>query len=137
MLCIYQSSNSVLFFSYPILMFIFVSVSWWLKFLYPALFATVRQSAWPLLRFSTCFSSLLNGLHSFFIIFTRFCGRLMSFPSFFSHLSRLSFLSPLLHINAMQDLWRKLPITQTLLPRHDTSQFSLTRDTTKELGIGK
>ena len=94
MLCIYQSSNSVLFFPYPILMFIFVSVSLWLKFLYPALFATMRQSAWLLLRFSTCFLSLLNGLYSFFIIFTRFCGRLMSFPSFFSHLSRFSFLSP-------------------------------------------
>ena len=90
-----------------------------------------------LLRFSTCFSSLLNGLYSFFIIFTRFCHRLMSFPSFFNHLSRFSFLSPLLHINAMQDLWRKLLVTQTLLPRHNTMQFSLARDTTKELGIGK
>ena len=137
MLCLYQSSNSILFFPYPILMFIFVSVSWWLKFPFPALFAIMRQSAWPLLRFFTCFSSLLNSLYSFFIIFTRFCRRLMSFPSFFSHLSRFSFLSPLLHINAMQDLWRKLPVTQTLLPRHNTMQFSLTKDTTKELGIGK
>ena len=137
MLCLYRSSNFVLFFPYPILMFTFVSVSWWLKFPYLALFAIMRQSAWPLLRFSTCFSSFLNGLYSFFIIFTRFCHRLMSFPSFFSHLSRFSFLSHLLHINAMQDLWRKFPVTWALLPRHNTLQFSLTRDTTKELGIGK
>ena len=137
MLCLYWSSNSVLFFPYPIIMFIFVSVSWWLKFPFPALFAIMRQECLALLRFFTCFSSLLNGLYSFFIIFTRFCHRLMSFPSFFNHLSRFSFLSPLLHINAMQDLWRKLSVTQTLLPRHNTMQFSLTRDTTKELGIGK
>nr|POE58932.1 f-actin-capping protein subunit alpha [Quercus suber] len=38
---------------------------------------------------------------------------------------------------SLEDLWRKLPVTQTLLPRHNTMQFSLTRDTTKELGIGK
>ena len=137
MLCLYQSSNFVLFFSLPN-SYVHICFSLLMtEFQYPTLFATMRQSAWPLLRFSTCFSSLLSGLYSFFIIFTRFCGRLMSFPSFFSHLSRFSFPSPLLHINAMQNLWRKHPVTQSLFPRHNTLQFSLIRDTTKELGIGK
>ena len=37
----------------------------------------------------------------------------------------------------LQDLRRKLPVTRTLFPWHNTLQFSLTRDITKELGIGK
>lgn len=37
----------------------------------------------------------------------------------------------------MQDLRRKLPVTRTLFPWQNTLQFSLTRDITKELGIGK
>lgn len=37
----------------------------------------------------------------------------------------------------MQDLRRKLPVTRTLFPWHNTMQFSLTRDISKELGIGK
>lgn len=36
-----------------------------------------------------------------------------------------------------KDLRRKLPVTRTLFPWHNTMQFSLTRDITKELGIGK
>ncbi|XP_068659794.1 F-actin-capping protein subunit alpha [Aristolochia californica] len=36
-----------------------------------------------------------------------------------------------------KDLRRKLPVTRTLFPWHNTLQFSLTRDVTKELGIGK
>uniref|UniRef100_A0A9I9CIP5 F-actin-capping protein subunit alpha n=1 Tax=Cucumis melo TaxID=3656 RepID=A0A9I9CIP5_CUCME len=36
-----------------------------------------------------------------------------------------------------KDLRRKLPVTRTLFPWHNTSQFSLTRDIAKELGIGK
>ncbi|XP_057494990.1 F-actin-capping protein subunit alpha-like isoform X2 [Actinidia eriantha] len=36
-----------------------------------------------------------------------------------------------------KDLRRKLPVTRTLFPWHNTLQFSLTRDITKELGIGK
>lgn len=36
-----------------------------------------------------------------------------------------------------KDLRRKLPVTRTLFPWHNTSQFSLTRDIQKELGIGK
>lgn len=39
--------------------------------------------------------------------------------------------------NKIQDLRRKLPVTRTLFPWHNTLQFSLTRDITKELGIGK
>ncbi|KAL4202785.1 hypothetical protein AMTRI_Chr02g222910 [Amborella trichopoda] len=35
-----------------------------------------------------------------------------------------------------KDLRRKLPVTRTLFPWHNTLQFSLTRDLTKELGIG-
>ncbi|XP_015088723.1 F-actin-capping protein subunit alpha-like isoform X3 [Solanum pennellii] len=36
-----------------------------------------------------------------------------------------------------KDLRRKLPVTRTLFPWHNTAQFSLTRDIEKELGIGK
>lgn len=36
-----------------------------------------------------------------------------------------------------KDLRRKLPVTRTLFPWHNTMQFSLTRDITKELGIEK
>lgn len=36
-----------------------------------------------------------------------------------------------------KDLRRKLPVTRTQFPWHNTLQFSLTRDITKELGIGK
>ncbi|GLT90226.1 hypothetical protein SLE2022_081700 [Rubroshorea leprosula] len=36
-----------------------------------------------------------------------------------------------------KDLRRKLPVTRTLFPWHHTSQFSLTREISKELGIGK
>ncbi|KAG5541562.1 hypothetical protein RHGRI_021408 [Rhododendron griersonianum] len=36
-----------------------------------------------------------------------------------------------------KDLRRKLPVTRTLFPWHNTLQFSLTRDISKELGIGK
>ncbi|KAG7021076.1 F-actin-capping protein subunit alpha [Cucurbita argyrosperma subsp. argyrosperma] len=36
-----------------------------------------------------------------------------------------------------KDLRRKLPVSRTLFPWHNTSQFSLTRDVVKELGIGK
>lgn len=36
-----------------------------------------------------------------------------------------------------KDLRRKLPVTRTLFPWHNTMQFSLTRDISKELGIGK
>uniref|UniRef100_A0A7N0TFV2 F-actin-capping protein subunit alpha n=1 Tax=Kalanchoe fedtschenkoi TaxID=63787 RepID=A0A7N0TFV2_KALFE len=36
-----------------------------------------------------------------------------------------------------KDLRRKLPVTRTLFPWHNTLQFSLTRDITKELGISK
>ncbi|CAN1355909.1 F-actin-capping protein subunit alpha [Linum perenne] len=36
-----------------------------------------------------------------------------------------------------KDLRRKLPVTRTLFPWHNTMQFSLTRDIQKELGIGK
>ncbi|KAG6646641.1 hypothetical protein CIPAW_07G021500 [Carya illinoinensis] len=36
-----------------------------------------------------------------------------------------------------KDLRRKLPVTRTLFPWHNTLQFNLTRDLTKELGIGK
>ncbi|CAA6654283.1 unnamed protein product [Spirodela intermedia] len=36
-----------------------------------------------------------------------------------------------------KDLRRKLPVTRTLFPWHSTSQFSLTREISKELGIGK
>ncbi|KAM0947664.1 putative F-actin-capping protein subunit alpha [Dioscorea sansibarensis] len=36
-----------------------------------------------------------------------------------------------------KDLRRKLPVTRTLFPWHSTLQFSLTRDISKELGIGK
>ncbi|KAF5746730.1 hypothetical protein HS088_TW06G00904 [Tripterygium wilfordii] len=36
-----------------------------------------------------------------------------------------------------KDLRRKLPVTRTLFPWHNTLQFSLTRDIQKELGIGK
>ncbi|KAM7279508.1 hypothetical protein ACFE04_006642 [Oxalis oulophora] len=35
-----------------------------------------------------------------------------------------------------KDLRRKLPVTRTQFPWHNTLQFSLTRDITKELGIG-
>ncbi|KAI4301760.1 hypothetical protein L6164_035007 [Bauhinia variegata] len=36
-----------------------------------------------------------------------------------------------------KDLRRKLPVTRTLFPWHNTMQFSLTRDISKELGIEK
>ncbi|WOH04600.1 hypothetical protein DCAR_0624011 [Daucus carota subsp. sativus] len=36
-----------------------------------------------------------------------------------------------------KDLRRKLPVTRTLFPWHNTVQFSLTRDLAEELGIGK
>lgn len=36
-----------------------------------------------------------------------------------------------------KELRRKLPVTRTQFPWHNTLQFSLTRDITKELGIGK
>ncbi|KAJ4845122.1 hypothetical protein Tsubulata_038388 [Turnera subulata] len=36
-----------------------------------------------------------------------------------------------------KDLRRKLPVTRTLFPWHNTLQFSLTKDIQKELGIGK
>nr|KJB45290.1 hypothetical protein B456_007G300100 [Gossypium raimondii] len=36
-----------------------------------------------------------------------------------------------------KDLRRKLPVTRTLFPWHSTSQFNLTREISKELGIGK
>ncbi|EXC17984.1 hypothetical protein L484_002877 [Morus notabilis] len=36
----------------------------------------------------------------------------------------------------VEDLRRKLPVTRTLFPWHNTMQFSLTRDISKELGIG-
>ncbi|KAF1002164.1 F-actin-capping protein subunit alpha isoform X1 [Apium graveolens] len=36
-----------------------------------------------------------------------------------------------------KDLRRKLPVTRTLFPWHNTVQFALTKDITKELGIGK
>ncbi|THG15775.1 hypothetical protein TEA_029011 [Camellia sinensis var. sinensis] len=39
--------------------------------------------------------------------------------------------------STFKDLRRKLPVTRTLFPWHNTMQFSLTRDITKELGIGK
>lgn len=35
----------------------------------------------------------------------------------------------------MQDLRRKLPVTRTLFPWHNTLQFSLTRDIQKNLGL--
>ncbi|KAF7817921.1 F-actin-capping protein subunit alpha [Senna tora] len=39
--------------------------------------------------------------------------------------------------STFKDLRRKLPVTRTLFPWHNTLQFSLTRDISKELGIGK
>jgi capping protein alpha len=36
-----------------------------------------------------------------------------------------------------KDLRRKLPVTRTLFPWHNTLALSLTRDLTKELAIGK
>ncbi|KAJ8752507.1 hypothetical protein K2173_004795 [Erythroxylum novogranatense] len=39
--------------------------------------------------------------------------------------------------STFKDLRRKLPVTRTLFPWHNTLQFSLTRDIQKELGIGK
>lgn len=36
-----------------------------------------------------------------------------------------------------QDLRRKLPVTRTLFPWHNTLAFSLTRDLAKELALGK
>lgn len=39
--------------------------------------------------------------------------------------------------NTFKDLRRKLPVTRTLFPWHNTLQFSLTRDISKELGIEK
>ncbi|KAJ0015271.1 hypothetical protein Pint_19773 [Pistacia integerrima] len=37
----------------------------------------------------------------------------------------------------LSDLRRKLPVTRTHFPWHNTTQFSLTREISKELGIGK
>jgi len=37
----------------------------------------------------------------------------------------------------VQDLRRKLPVTRTLFPWHNTLAFSLTRDLAKELALGK
>ncbi|KAG0497456.1 hypothetical protein HPP92_002147 [Vanilla planifolia] len=44
-----------------------------------------------------------------------------------------------LHLSdtTFKDLRRKLPVTRTLFPWHSTFQFSLTRDISRELGIGK
>ncbi|XP_031250433.1 F-actin-capping protein subunit alpha [Pistacia vera] len=39
--------------------------------------------------------------------------------------------------NTFKDLRRKLPVTRTHFPWHNTTQFSLTREISKELGIGK
>ncbi|XP_022017312.1 F-actin-capping protein subunit alpha isoform X3 [Helianthus annuus] len=39
--------------------------------------------------------------------------------------------------STFKELRRKLPVTRTLFPWHNTVQFSLTRDLTKELGIEK
>ncbi|KAF8007285.1 hypothetical protein BT93_K1325 [Corymbia citriodora subsp. variegata] len=39
--------------------------------------------------------------------------------------------------NTFKDLRRKLPVTRTHFPWHNTLQFSLTRDISKELGIEK
>ncbi|RDY05126.1 F-actin-capping protein subunit alpha [Mucuna pruriens] len=39
--------------------------------------------------------------------------------------------------STFKDLRRKLPVTRTLFPWHNTLQFSVTRDISKELGIGK
>ncbi|BAT88102.1 F-actin-capping protein subunit alpha isoform X1 [Vigna umbellata] len=39
--------------------------------------------------------------------------------------------------STFKDLRRKLPVTRTLFPWNNTLQFSLTRDISKELGIGK
>lgn len=39
--------------------------------------------------------------------------------------------------STFKDLRRKLPVTRTLFPWHNTLQFSLSRDISKELGIGK
>jgi capping protein (actin filament) muscle Z-line, alpha len=36
-----------------------------------------------------------------------------------------------------QDLRRKLPVTRTLFPWHNTLVFGLTRDLAKELALGK
>ncbi|PRQ55224.1 putative F-actin-capping protein subunit alpha [Rosa chinensis] len=41
------------------------------------------------------------------------------------------------YLASLEDLRRKLPVTRTLFPWQNTLQFSLTRDITKELGIGK
>jgi capping protein alpha len=56
--------------------------------------------------------------------------------------SLLYFLWPLLHVWKLfiilaQDLRRKLPVTRTLFPWHNTLAFSLTRDLAKELALGK
>jgi hypothetical protein len=42
-----------------------------------------------------------------------------------------------LHVCCAQDLRRKLPVTRTLFPWHNTLAFSLTRDLAKELALGK
>ncbi|GAA0172464.1 non-motor actin binding protein [Lithospermum erythrorhizon] len=39
--------------------------------------------------------------------------------------------------STFKDLRRKLPVTRTLFPWHNTLQFSLTRDISKELGLDK
>ncbi|XP_048139750.1 F-actin-capping protein subunit alpha isoform X2 [Rhodamnia argentea] len=41
------------------------------------------------------------------------------------------------YLGSLEDLRRKLPVTRTLFPWHNTLQFSLTRDISKELGIEK
>ncbi|KAJ0079378.1 hypothetical protein Patl1_22504 [Pistacia atlantica] len=41
------------------------------------------------------------------------------------------------YLASLEDLRRKLPVTRTHFPWHNTTQFSLTREISKELGIGK
>ncbi|XP_048236045.1 F-actin-capping protein subunit alpha isoform X2 [Ricinus communis] len=55
------------------------------------------------------------------------CNDETIFQASYSHLPDTTF----------KDLRRKLPVTRTLFPWHNTLQFSLTRDIQKELGIGK
>ena len=52
------------------------------------------------------------------------------------------YLSFVLHVKKLimsssQDLRRKLPVTRTLFPWHNTHALSLTRDLAKELALGK
>ncbi|KAM3219181.1 F-actin-capping protein subunit alpha [Capsicum annuum] len=59
-----------------------------------------------------------------------FCSKLLT-----AFLLQTSYLK--LPDTTFKDLRRKLPVTRTLFPWHNTAQFSLTRDIEKELGIGK